>query len=1629
MKENNKLFLAAVACSLAISTVVADRPTEAYGKVHLFTDIPPGSQYEDALASLAQQQIISGYPDGTYRPSENLKRRHAAVILARALQLDVKNVENPGFHDIKESSDYYNSIAALVKAGIFQGYPDGTFKPDQPLTRAQLAKILTVAYQLPEEESEVNPFRDIHAAKWYAPYVATLSNNKITIGTTPTTYSPNDPVTRGQMALFLYRCQQVVQQPAEKSIESEVLAIHADSIQLGDETYRLTAEQRKWINPKNSSSFKNAVMRVRVVGDKINAIETITFRADSNLISSQTNLATVLDGNGAVIDAKMLIEGGNVSLQNFTLTNDLEVNSSTTKNTIYVDNVRIKGATILTRSSKNTDSSANTDVLNTEINFRSSGIQSMRVEANGFSIKITDDTSINDVTFLASSAIEADANILIPAVRVASKELIELTFNAGIHSLFLGNENSRISLENKAKIENVYIASADAVPYIFQNYEKNQHKILRINGRLNIEVPLPVKETIDNSEGGTYEPPESSENSSLRGAKAAVAALFSDEHKTALRAGVNQAAINAAKEKVEKLTNGTEKTSLLADILKAQDFLTAQLEAAETLRLATEAVNNLFVNSSKTKLKDHVRQADIDLAKEKVEQVADGADKVALEEAIETAQRLLNQVATPPALNAITLDSETVQIKFNENAEWREKIKSVHLDGNSSPIHHGMVDKSESGNITINLKGTELSPGLHELIIKADGYADAKVTFEVPAPITPPILAGIVPSLETVHITFTDDAEWRGKITGIYREGSTSPIQPSRVKTTAGMIMIDLKDDALSPGTQRFIVKAEGYADAIVTIEVPTPIEPPALSGIVLNPETVEITFIDDAEWRGNITGVYQEGSTSPIHPSRVETTAGKILVDLKDDALSPGIQKILVKADGYADAIVTINVPTLIESPTLTGIVLNPETVEITFIDDARWRGNITDIYQEGSTSPIHPSRVKTTVGRIMIDLKDDALSPGIQRLIVKAEGYADAIVTLVVPTPIEPPAISGLVLNPETVEITFIDDTRWRGNITGVYKEGSTSPIHPSRVKITAGRIMIDVKDDALSPGTQRFIVKAEGYADAIVTIEVPIPIEPPALSGLVLNPENIQVTFIENAEWRGKITGIYKEGSTSPIHPSRVNITTEGLITINLTDAALSPGIQKLIVKADGYADAVVILEVPIPLTAPSLTGTAPNGENVKITFTDNPEWRGKITGIYKEGSTSPIHHSRVETTAGMIIIDLKDAALSPGIQKFLVKADGYADAIVTIEVPAPIEPPALSGVVINPENIQVTFIENAEWRGKITGIYKEGTTSPIHFSRVNTTTEGLITIDLTGAALSPGIQKLTVKAEGYADAIVTIEVPMPLAAPPLTGTILNAENVKLTFADNPEWRERIKGVYKEGSTSPIHFSRVDTTTEGLITINLTGAALSPGIQKLTVKAEGYADAVVTIEVPMPLAAPPLTGTVLNAENVKLTFADDPEWRERIEGVYKEGSTSPIHSSRVDTTTEGLITINLTGAALSPGILELIVKSEGYADAVVIIEVPEPIAPPSLSAISPNSETIQIIFTDDAEWRGKITGVYKNGNSVPVHFSRVITTVEGVITIDLTDDALNPGSHEFTVKADGYADASVRILIGLD
>ena len=235
MKKSSyqKLFKATLATTVAAGAFVAVAPVDTQAANPTFSDVKdiPSHHFYEAVMDFTARGMISGYPDGTFKPGQSITRQDAAKLLALALGLDTKNVQNPGFKDVSKTSPYYGHIAALVEAGIISGYEDNTFKPGASLSRAQMAKMIVLGFEFEETKSVKLPFSDINDKQWHVEFVRALYANEITTGTTPTKFSPNALVTRGQMASFVFRSEAIAA-PKPEPVDVDKVAVEAAAGQL-----------------------------------------------------------------------------------------------------------------------------------------------------------------------------------------------------------------------------------------------------------------------------------------------------------------------------------------------------------------------------------------------------------------------------------------------------------------------------------------------------------------------------------------------------------------------------------------------------------------------------------------------------------------------------------------------------------------------------------------------------------------------------------------------------------------------------------------------------------------------------------------------------------------------------------------------------------------------------------------------------------------------------------------------------------------------------------------------------------------------------------------------------------------------------------------------------------------------------------------------------------------------------------------------------------------------------------------------------------------------------------------------------------------------------------------------------
>ncbi|WKA50248.1 S-layer homology domain-containing protein [Planococcus liqunii] len=159
--------------------------------------------YED-IQSLVGKKVLSGFSNDTFKPNENITRAQAAKVLSLAADIKPIQPESASFSDVSKGHWAFAYIEALKKQGIVDGKTDGTFGPDEVLTRGQMAKFLSASFKL--EGTAAVQFRDVKETDWKYPYVMAMRVHGITVGyPEDNTYRPEEIVTRAQMAAFANR--------------------------------------------------------------------------------------------------------------------------------------------------------------------------------------------------------------------------------------------------------------------------------------------------------------------------------------------------------------------------------------------------------------------------------------------------------------------------------------------------------------------------------------------------------------------------------------------------------------------------------------------------------------------------------------------------------------------------------------------------------------------------------------------------------------------------------------------------------------------------------------------------------------------------------------------------------------------------------------------------------------------------------------------------------------------------------------------------------------------------------------------------------------------------------------------------------------------------------------------------------------------------------------------------------------------------------------------------------------------------------------------------------------------------------------------------------------------------------
>ena len=216
-----------LASTLALGIVIS-LPASAQNK---FSDVDSNYWANQYVMSLNEQNVISGFPDGTFRPNEQMTRAQFASILAGAFSQPT--IREPiTFSDVPADHWAAGAISMAYARGFLSGYPDGTFGLDQPITRLEVLLSLTsgLGIETTEETAELlKTFADSgQIPDWAADAIAAATDNQLVVNYPEAQrLNPQRNATRAEIAAIAY--QALVNKGQVSAIASPYLPVVADS--------------------------------------------------------------------------------------------------------------------------------------------------------------------------------------------------------------------------------------------------------------------------------------------------------------------------------------------------------------------------------------------------------------------------------------------------------------------------------------------------------------------------------------------------------------------------------------------------------------------------------------------------------------------------------------------------------------------------------------------------------------------------------------------------------------------------------------------------------------------------------------------------------------------------------------------------------------------------------------------------------------------------------------------------------------------------------------------------------------------------------------------------------------------------------------------------------------------------------------------------------------------------------------------------------------------------------------------------------------------------------------------------------------------------------------------------------
>lgn len=165
---------------------------------YYFKDVPEDHWAAESIKYLVDKGYMQVYADGSFKPNSNTTRGEAAYVIAKMMGISLESTFKLKAKDVPTTHPYYKEIRKLAELGIIQN--SDYFNPSEPLKRSHISKMIALAFNIVVDNVNKTNFKDYSKNYWAKNYIESLADVEIVTGTTSSSFSPNQYVSRAHLA-------------------------------------------------------------------------------------------------------------------------------------------------------------------------------------------------------------------------------------------------------------------------------------------------------------------------------------------------------------------------------------------------------------------------------------------------------------------------------------------------------------------------------------------------------------------------------------------------------------------------------------------------------------------------------------------------------------------------------------------------------------------------------------------------------------------------------------------------------------------------------------------------------------------------------------------------------------------------------------------------------------------------------------------------------------------------------------------------------------------------------------------------------------------------------------------------------------------------------------------------------------------------------------------------------------------------------------------------------------------------------------------------------------------------------------------------------------------------------------